>query len=273
MEESSAEANYLNNSFSITKNDHMLAASYTIRDFDPAMFGDLTGGVCVMVAPTNSGKTVLLRHILSVIGKNFENHWLMSDTAALQPVYDFWPRDQMSNYDEEILKQIWESQKMDKTKKTLLVLDDVIADPAYKGDKSGLLQRVAFQGRHIGLMIILLSQTFSGIKLPIRVNARISISFALSSDEEAEKFVRQYMSSTSKRVGLLVFKKITEQKYRAVICANYKVGEKFEERVFQFTADPEAVVDFFEKRKKPKKVTKAEIREYRRVFSQQPTKF
>jgi len=273
MEEGTTEENYLNNSLSITKNDHMLASSYTIKDFDPNMFNDLSGGVCVIIAPTNSGKTVLLKHILAVIGKNFQNHWMMSDTAGLQAVYDFWPKDQMSNYDEEILKNLWESQKLDPSRKTLLVLDDVIADTTYKGDKSGLLQRVAFQGRHIGLLVILLSQTFSAIKPAIRNNARIAISFALSSKKETEKFVEAFMATVSNRVGYLVFRKITGQKYRAVIVCNYKVGEAFTERVYQFTADPNVKIDFFEKMKKPKKVTKAEIKEQKKQYSSIVYKF
>jgi hypothetical protein len=271
MEEPDAEANYLNNSFSITKNDHQLAESYTFQDFDPSGFMDLTGGVCLLVSPTGAGKTVLLRHILSVIGDGFKNHYMFSNTAHLQDAYDFYPRELITRFNEEKLEQIWAGQQTDKESRTLLIMDDIIADPAFQ--KSKMIPEVAFGGRHVGLMIIILSQNFTSIKPAIRNNARIAISFALSSKKETEKFVEAFMATVSNRVGYLVFRKITGQKYRAVIVCNYKVGEAFTERVYQFTADPDVVIDFFEKRKKPKKVTKAEIKELRKEFSRMPTKF
>lgn len=269
--ESTTEENYLNNSFSITKNDHLLAESYTFNDFDPSGFLDLSGGVCLLVSPTGAGKTVLLRHILSVIGSGFKNHHMFSNTAHLQDVYDFYPRDLITRFDEEKLERIWMGQQTDKESKTLLIMDDIIADPAFQ--KSKMIPEVAFGGRHVGLMIIILSQNFTSIKPAIRNNARIAISFALSSKRETEKFVEAFMATVSNRVGYLVFRKITGQKYRAVIVCNYKVGEAFTERVYQFIADPDVKIDFFEKMKKPKKTTAAERKEMRKEFSKMTTKF
>lgn len=265
MEDPTNEDNYLNNSFSITKNDHLLAESYTFNEFDPMGFNDLTGGVCLLISPTGSGKTVLLKHMLSQIGKSFKNHFMFSNTAHLQDAYSFYPRELMSRFDEEKLEQIWNSQQSNKEDRTLLIMDDVIADSNFQ--KSKMIPEVAFGGRHVGLMIIILSQNFTSIKPAIRNNARIAISFALSSKKETEKFVEAFMATISNRVGYLVFRKITGQKYRAVIVCNYKVGEAFTDRVYQFTADPDVKITFFEEQMKPKKVTKSEIREMKKEFT------
>jgi len=249
---------YINNlnSTSVRKNDYKLANSYDIKDFDPMEVSeDITGGIIAIISPTGTGKTVLLKDILSKIGKNYKTSQinLFSRTAKLQECYDFFPRGQLyDDYDEEIMTKIWNKQTEDhdKNKKTeprLIILDDVIASPNYI--RSKIINEMAFGARHLNILIILLSQYMVSIKACVRNNIRIAFAFQLSSKREREKFIEQFLATETNGSGDMLYKKITGEKYQCIVVSNYKAGEAVENRVKKYTADPKAQVKF---KKEPK---------------------
>jgi len=227
---------------SIRKQDYKLAESYQIDTLSPQDFNDITGGVVAIIAETGSGKTVFLRDILSKIHERYNKIYLMSRTAKLQKAYDFFPRSMITDdYDEELMKNIWENQiKMHEEKKPLenilVILDDIIASPSYK--KSKMLEECAVSARQINITVIILSQYFCSIRPIIRENIRIAVAFSMSNKKEREKFINQFLSSDTYGSGEILFKKITGEKYQAIIVQKYKCGECISKKVKKYIADP-----------------------------------
>lgn len=225
----------------IYKNNYLLAESYKIGNFDPKTINDITGGVIAIIAPTGSGKTILLKDILYHTHTNFKKIILMSETAKLQKDYDFFDRSLIyDHFNEEELKNTWgensNRKRKEKEKGTLIILDDIINDPAFK--KSKVLNDIATGGRLCNIMVILLSQDFNSIVPKVRKNIRIAIAFELASKKERDKFVEQFLSVENNMVGDILFKKITKEKYRSIVVLVHKVGYPIDEKVYSYVANP-----------------------------------
>lgn len=232
---------------SIMKQNYLLADSYKISDFNPEDMKDITGGVVAIIAPTNSGKTVLLRYILSETHKNYKKILMMSRTAKLQAAYDFFPRSMIiDDYDEETLSGIWDYQIKRKAEgktmeNTLVILDDIIASPSYK--KSKMLDECSISARHLNITVIILSQYFTSIRPLIRANIRIAFSFQLSSKMEREKFIRQFLAADNDIAGDILLRKITGTKYQALVVQVYKNGSSISEKVKKIIAPLDAPIE------------------------------
>lgn len=239
------------NTNTIRKQDYTLANSYDIRQFSPEDVKDITGGIIAIVASTGSGKTVLLKDILSEIAGDYDKFYLFSRTAKLQEAYDFVPRRMITDdFDERLLTEIWDRQVKTKADdkpldKVLIVLDDIIASPSYKTSK--MLDEIAYGARHCNITVVLLSQNMSSIKTSIRNNIRIAVAFQLSSKREREKFVEQFLAVENNRVGDVLFRRLTDVKYQCIIVQAYKSGAAINEKVKVYTARPDVKVVFREK--------------------------
>ncbi len=225
---------------SMYKNDYILANKIhdSIVEWEPeTLTDDITGGLITIIAPTGSGKSVLLKHIVSSTHKKFEEIYLICPTAKLQKIYDWMPDENIiDNYDKDFMSSLWTRKKLNKEGNVLVIIDDSIDDPNFRRCK--VLDEIAHGGRHASLFVIILSQDFNSIKMTHRKNARISISFQLPSKREREKFTETYMSLENNHIGEILYKKITGEKYQCVACLNYKVGSMLSEKIKKFTADP-----------------------------------
>lgn len=239
---------YLNNigNNTIRKNDYILADSYEIGDFSPEDMGDITGGVVAIIAPTNSGKTVLLKDIMSKTHKNYDKIHLFSRTAKLQHCYDFLPRKWITDdFNEGEIESIWDQQIKDNEqgkvqKKILIILDDIICSPSYK--KSKILEECSISARHLNITVILLSQNYSSIKPIIRQNLRLVFTFQMQSKKEREKFTEAFLGADSSRAGDILLRRITDIKYQCLIVQVYKNGEILSNKVKKYIADPNVVI-------------------------------
>lgn len=232
----------LNNS-SIYKNDLLQAERdfEKITEFDPKCLTEITGGIIGIVSPTGCGKSYLLRDILSKIHKHYDSIHIMCPTAAIQDCYDYFPKENISNFfDEKLLEDIYTEQMTQKkglVKKPLIILDDVIGEPAY--DKSIMLNKIATAGRPLSITVILLSQYFSKIKPLHRTNLRAFIGFDIDNCDELDKFTNSFMCSVNKRCGRLLYKKITgEHKYQCCVVLIHKNYVGTDEKVKKYIGDP-----------------------------------
>lgn len=241
---------------SVSKGNYLYANSINVQDFDPKILHEIVGGVIAIVAPTGAGKTVLLKHLLSMIHKEYDQIMMFSGTAKLQKVYDFFPRSMISDhFDEEKLLNMWQKQIKDfeesknpsepyhlgsrrpkkKLEKCMVILDDVIHDKEYI--KSKAILEVATGGRHLNILVILLSQYITKIKPVIRANIRLAISFQLTQKREREKFIEEFLSLENNQIGDILFRKITGVKYQSIVVCIHRVGDSTEKKVFKFIAD------------------------------------
>lgn len=239
---------YLSNLNSGTKykNDYNLAQSYDIKEWNPkGITNEITGGVILLVAPTGSGKTVLLNHIVSENINDFDDFKLICPTAKLQKCYDYFTvSNTITAFDETYLEKLWDyhenifeenGRDVKKRHKTLVVMDDVIDLQEFK--KSKKIDELAHGGRHLGIYLVIISQDWNSIHPTIRKNARIVISFALPSKKEREKITQACMSLENDHIGELLYRRLTDVKYQCVVCKNYLVGVGTEEKINKFTAD------------------------------------
>lgn len=224
------------NQGTIYKSDILLADSMVIPDYDLKEIAEIKGGVIALVSPTGTGKTYLLRDILSNVHKNYDQFWIFSGTATLQKDYDFFPRENLfKNYDETKMQEIWNKNynKDPKDRENILIiLDDIIADPEFI--KGKMLNKMAISARHIKITVIILTQYLTSLKPIVRQNLRLIIAFETDSYKERKKFIEEFLSLTNSRVGDLIYTRITKVPYQAVIVAVYKKDKT--ERVYKYIA-------------------------------------
>lgn len=237
---------YLNsvNKSSIYRNDIIYADKIfnDVETFDTSIFKD-TDGICLIIAQTGSGKSVLTKHLLHDTHKSYDEIYLICKTAKLQPeTYNYIPDENiLNNYSEAFMTDLWirkTREKIDgKKTRTLIILDDFIGDKEY--EKSNVIKDYAIGSRHLGISLIMLSQNFTSIKPIVRINTRIAIAFALESSKERDKFSETYLNSKNKRVGSILFQKITkEAPYQVIIVEVFRNGASEKEKIKKFIANP-----------------------------------
>lgn len=174
----------------------------------------------IVIASRRSGKSHLITHFLEEYTKKnkVDGMFLFSKTNA---GFDGIP----SNYryrDLDILPSIIDTQlkvkkhnenskKKDKvTSNIIIVLDDMLGGAStLQGAmrKNPLLNKLSTNGRHLSsshsnTMVILISQTYTGISPQIRLNTDILLTTKLSARLEREKIVNSFLSLNSGRQGL-----------------------------------------------------------------------
>jgi hypothetical protein len=186
----------------------------------------------------NTGKSVLLKDLCSHIKDWFQEVYVFSLTAQLQPdLFDFVKKENVIDaFDEDRIQQIWDAQsnhvlklqqlkvEHDKIPKVLLLFDDLIADPRVR--KSDVLNRLFIAGRHAHFAQIFITQTFTGVPPVIRTNVDVAIAFHLNSYDDRDAFSRQYLSTKNNKLGLNIFDKITKVPYQAIIVLNYRISQE-----------------------------------------------
>ena len=134
----------------------------------------LKDNLIILCGKTNSGKSVLLKHMLQKEKHKFHKIYVISPTEQVLKFYsDIVPENQIIHeYSDEwitdLLKRLTAYKKNnDKKYNVLLILDDVGAD----AHNSKALNKVFTMGRHLGISIIITSQFINQLPLTSRTNA------------------------------------------------------------------------------------------------------
>ena len=166
----------------------------------------------ILCGKTNSGKSVLLKHMLQKEKHKFHKIFVISPTEQVLKFYsDIVPPNQIIHeYSDEwitdLLKKLTAHKKNDDKKfNVLLILDDVGAD----AHNSKALNKVFTMGRHLGISIIITSQFINQLPLTSRTNASFvccsqmnKASIDILVDEylmgpiEKKEFIKMYHDST-----------------------------------------------------------------------------
>ena len=166
----------------------------------------------ILCGKTNSGKSVLLKHMLKKEKHKFHKIFVISPTEQVLKFYsDIVPPNQIIHeYSDEwitdLLKKLTAHKKNDDKKfNVLLILDDVGAD----AHNSKALNKVFTMGRHLGISIIITSQFINQLPLTSRTNASFvccsqmnKASIDILVDEylmgpiEKKEFIKMYHDST-----------------------------------------------------------------------------
>lgn len=211
-----------------------------------------------------SGKTVMLRYLLSELGDRLENHkvYLFSSTAEISPEqYDFVPeKAKFPNISElefdlgEIVgKQkaaikLFHEGKEPEPEPILIVLDDCVSENIVRHSPS--LNTLAVSGRHIKISVVILSQVVSGSgSVPPIIRTQADTIFVVAnprSEVERKLLAEQYLTAENtyggKQKGLQVLGAATSEQYRAlVITTTDSSARRYVEYLFLYGPVPEHV--------------------------------
>ena len=194
----------------------------------------------LIVAPSNSGKSNLLKNMLlrpefgyrdyfTDPKTNALNYFVFSRTLGadhtLDSLVDQLPKfHAYREWDDTIIRDIMEYSRSKTDRGVLLILDDMITDANAFNKRSGnLLNELAFMGRHHKVSFIITCQSYTSIQRPIRINTSAIIAFNLKNKREEEAFLNEqnmwenirdlYMIATSPKYGFLYLNKETGNAY------------------------------------------------------------
>jgi len=199
------------------------------------------------VSPRRNGKTESILHMCRHFHKKkrFTHYFLISETLSgyekfIPANYQFTDLTNVPEIVHRMQKVGKYNQGQDKKEdmvkcSILLILDDVVGNPADLRKQGGIMQRIAVNGRHITredpldsneFCTILISQRITLIPPPIRNNADIILASRLASYHERKTLIENYLSLTSDKEGLRearrVFDMITlSQEFRFICISTY----------------------------------------------------
>lgn len=183
----------------------------------------------LVVAPSNSGKTVLISNLISnpelpyrkIFKKNIfiwsstfslvDESFSMSDNIEPTNIYDEYDEGSVM---EIVNEQMTHIKKLGKKKcpDLLFIFDDIISDLPPK--RQSIMNKLFFSARHYKISILLLSQQYKMCPRPVRLNASDIILFQTGNQSEMKiigsemaidenEFIRIYKDATSEPFSFL----------------------------------------------------------------------
>ena len=160
----------------------------------------------LVVAPSNGGKSNILKNMLLRPEFGYRDYFTDSKTGALNyfvfsrtlganhtldPLVDQLPKfHAYREWDDTIIRDIMEYSRLKTERGVLLLLDDMITDTkAFNKCSGNLLNELAFMGRHHKVSFIITSQSYTSIQRPIRINSSAVIAFNLKNKREEQAFL------------------------------------------------------------------------------------
>ena len=147
----------------------------------------------LIIKPSGAGGSTVVANMLSprfpykrFFGKNI---CIFSPTFRSDPVYRDAPIEEKNcfeEYDEKVLRELYEDQRSHKEKgghleHILVILDDLIV--SLPSAQKNYVSHLYMSGRHMNISIIILSQSYKLISRGIRMNATHIITMAVSTNE------------------------------------------------------------------------------------------
>ena len=192
----------------------------------------------ILLAPSGSGKTVLLQHlILDQYRDCFARIFVFSPSVDID---DAWlsVKEYVHNrivakndketyffdhYDPAALKRILDTQRAvieyQKNRKethellqTLIIVDDFADAPEFSRN-SKLLHSLFTRGRHSGLSTIVSTQRFFALHPAIRLNATSLYVFRLRNDKDLQAFLEETSALADKKTLMALYKYATAEPY------------------------------------------------------------
>jgi len=218
----------------------------------------------VLFAKRRSGKSVLVRDMMSKIKDWYETAYIFCETIHAQgELYNFIPKqNQFSTFDERMLKTIYATQEEKIQKLTsiygeskkptfphiIVIFDDFINDPRVR--EAPIFKKYAVMGRHQNIAFVCLSQCVGGrdgIPKGVRGNLDLIVTFMIESYDDRESIIKQFLSLNNKMEGDCIMRKITycpDKPYQAMVICNFKKSSNYQEIVKTYNAELD-IKDFY----------------------------
>ena len=190
---------------------------------------DLLNKTISLVAKRNSGKSVLLKHLVEQQKDEFHKIYVICPTESINRFYrtlvpsscifDEWS-EQWANALIEKMTKINQDTPADERKNILLILDDVMADTNFAHSPS--LKKIYLRGRHCGIAVIATCQYLYNLPPVCRNNCDFCIvgqmnrqSVVLLSDE--------YLSGDLDKAGFFKLYNRTTRDYHFLVISNNSI--------------------------------------------------
>ncbi len=206
----------------------------------------------MVLAKRRSGKSVLIKDILSYAKDNYKSAHVFSLTAHLQPdLFNYVPEnnvyegldleklDSIYNEQQKYIERMMEKgRKKEKCDHILLIFDDIISDKNVR--LSSRFTDLFILGRHINIAVIVLSQYFGGkygLNAVCRKNCDFIFSFRPCNERDKKLVVEEYLSCKGYREGEELLKQVFNEDYQVLCVCVYKMTNEYEDFVFTYKAD------------------------------------
>lgn len=152
----------------------------------------------IIVGQPGSGKSSLWQNLLTKYYKNiFDRIYLFTGSIHTLPdalLNKLSPRRVFDKIDVKTLERIVEKTK-ETQDRTLLILDDNIADINSNKELKSLIKKIVFNRRHIPMYVMLVSQKLREIPLPIRQMADSLFFFNFQNRKEVDALYDDFIQS------------------------------------------------------------------------------
>jgi len=164
-----------------------------------------------------SGKSVLCQNLLKAYEDEFQYIFILSPSVYKNDDYDafdspryvsyqkIWKFDDVDKFGDiilDIIKQqddVIKEQGRSKAASILMVLDDVLEGGSkLLGYHAKALNKLAYNGRHSKISVILCSQVFRMVSNGVRSNCTMSIMFSPNNLSEVQKYLEEYVVRSDK---------------------------------------------------------------------------
>jgi hypothetical protein len=208
-----------------------------IKNFNPNMI-KAGEDVCVFIGKRNTGKSYLLRDILSHIHSKFKITIAFSQTEQVNHFYEKFIPKMFINYkwDENKLEKIFKFQDESTKKEPLgLIFDDMISDSS-SWRNNYYIKKIFLEGRHYKVGFFLLTQFVNCIGPFAKTNIDYIFILKQQNLKEKEKLYNEFGGGfPDKKTFILILDKLTENRGCMVI-SNKTQSNKLEDIVFGYRA-------------------------------------
>lgn len=179
----------------------------------------------LLVSQRRAGKSTALRSILYEHGHQYDEVYIISQTAKFNNDYYFVKPEHIFNAEniDKVISMILSMAEEDILKKKkvnrLIILDDVMGFVRNSEEVSGLFTR----GRHFYITVFLIVQRISAVRPEIRNNSDIIASALSKSKDVQEFFIDEFLSANFiKKEAYDIFKKVTNNPFHFIVAENHK---------------------------------------------------
>lgn len=182
-----------------------------------------TAFMALVSGERGSGKSVFIQNILQIYRKSMDYIFIMCASLDLNDDYEFLKEDKFFGSDNHVQtvfkegninkfpslinnlinkqKQLIKQYGRADSPNVLLVLDDILEQPNKLVDRrSGIIEKLSYNGRHLKISCILATQLFRAVSNGIRSNCDLVVVYSATNLMEIQKYLEEFSLKRDRKV-------------------------------------------------------------------------
>jgi hypothetical protein len=222
----------------------------TLQEWDPRSLPDHF--FMTLEGKRRTGKSTFAKWLLQWYQHKFSLVWCMTLTKASgywqqfvgeQFTFDNWNPDAVLKLiergDHFIKKYGEDSKDAKRLGSSLIILDDVISANIHN---DFIFNRLATEGRHHLISVILMTQDPHAISPKVRDNSDVAVVFNLKTFRNKESIWRDFMNDVDKETALVLLAKYAVE-HDALVCVQTNLNDQINKNFFKSTGDKTKLKD------------------------------